>query len=249
LAIVLLAAPVVVAGAEKPGDSDGIDPATLPKDLVVVSDGHGHFVAASLTDSEAIFYGVGATFWAQRVYGHGANPAEGDYDWRMWAPQSAHDADVALEDGKRWTVTCSQRVTPFHPLDEKDTRELLARVKFRKAPWKRQAVLLGRDDRGRYYYVDRLRDEHGGKGLRLFIGKKGRLVAQRLVDTVDDSVGLLLETRGGELHADLEKNTVWWTAGRSRKDLSFVPLADNRTLVYRELGVYRERLGVPCDDL
>lgn len=250
-AILLFAAlvPAASARADEPADSDALPAAGLPRDLVVVHDGRGHYLATSLTDRDQVFYGDGKTLWQQAVISSGASPGDGNYSWRLWAPMSPQHADVALQGNKAWTIECSGRTIPVQPLDEKETRALIDGARFKKGLWKRQSVALARDRGGRYFFVDRLRDEHGGKGLRMFIGKKGALKEQTLSDAVDDSAGLLLTSKAGALHLDLAAGTAKFGKGKKTAPLVFLPVQDNRLLIYGDLGVYRQRLGVPCDDL
>jgi hypothetical protein len=243
-AVALVATP---AQGDKPRDPDAIDRAAVARDLQVLTDGSGHYVAISMTERDKVFYGDGKVFHLQSQIGAGAHPPR--YSWVLWAPQSPRNAHLEYERGSgKGSVDCAGRETPLHLLDEADTRKLLDGARFRKPLWKRQALVLSRDEAGRYYYADRLRDEHGGRGFRLFIGKKGRLVEQKLIDTVADSAGFILETRQGQLVVDLGKQAAQWVAGKKKEPLIFVPPADNRTLIYGDLGVYRERFGVLCDD-
>jgi hypothetical protein len=157
-------------------------------------------------------------------------------------------ASLRLADGA-WTVECPPRTTALRRVEPEAARRMIAEAAWRKPLWKRRSVALARDEAGRYYFVDRLRDEHGGKGLRLFVGKKGRLVEQKLRDAVDDSAGLILESRAGVLHVDFVASTARWRVGKKKTPLTFLPLETNVGLIYADLGVYRTRIGVPCDDL
>ena len=103
--------------------------------------------------------------------------------------------------------------------------------------------------------MDRLRDEHGGKGFRLFKGRKGKLKLQKMIDIVHDSEGDIFATRDGALRMILsQKKSTWVESDRKTKkeirtDLTVVPTHKNALMIYTELGVYNERFGTPCDDL
>jgi hypothetical protein len=47
---------------------------------------------------------------------------------------------------------------------------------------------------------------------------------------------------------DREHPSLWIQGGKSTK-LREVPLQKNLPLIYRELGVYKDKLGTPCDEL
>jgi hypothetical protein len=228
-------------------DPDRVDLSDIKGEMVVTTDGAGHYFATQLTSNARVFYGDAKTMHEVAYFSFGADGA-GGYEWTFWEPRAVGNTELRVRDGA-WVGSCGDRDTPFHRLDENDTRKFLAKAVFKKRLWKRQSVVLARDRKGRYYFVDRLRDEYGGKGLRLFVGRKGRLSEQRLVDTVSDSEGLILMTAGGELHVDFDKSAARWAHKKDVEELVFVPLYDNRVLIYGELGVYRERLGAPCDDL
>lgn len=243
LALGLLVAALGPATAAPAADPEALDPASVPRELVVLTDGSGNYIAAA-RGSSTVLFGDDEVWYAQRVSSSSANSSEGRYSWGIWAANARGITSLDLADA-RWTIRCSDRETPLHVVDEKTTRALLGKVKLRKVKWKRQALAFARDKTGRYYYADRLRDEYGGRGVRLYVGKKGRLVEQKLVDVAFDSAGVVLETKKGSLTVD--DKSASWTVGEKTKDLIFLPLYENSVVIYSELGVYREPLGVPCD--
>jgi hypothetical protein len=263
LAAAALAAPR--AAAAEPGGAgsrsrvpDEVDVARLKPDMSVLHDGHGHYVALlPLRDMEMTFYGDGRTFHQLRVYTSSADAGAGQSSRRFWSPIST-DADIVLEAGGKWSVRCSDRVTPMVALGPRETRDVMARARFLKPFWKRQAHVLARDDRGSYHYVDRMRDDRPAsererdpnppRGYRLFIGRKGRMKEQHLVDAVDDSKGLVLSLKSGDLAVDFDARTAVFSSDRTKTPLVFLPVEDNAMLIYRDLGLYR-KLGIPCDDM
>ena len=263
---VLLAGALLVAlpaGAQPVARSarsaDEIDVSKLKPDMVVLQDGHGHYLALlAMREMSMTFYGDGRTFHQLRIFNSYSDGSAGTSSRRFWSPIST-DADIILDAGSRWSVHCSDRVTPLVPLDPEQTREMLASARFKKPFWKRQAQTLARDERGIYYYVDRIRDDRPAaererdpnppRAYRLHIGRKGRMKEQRLTDAVDDSKGLVLSTRAGDLAIDLDgKSAVFSSGKRAGKKLVYLPVEDNAMLIYRDLGLY-QKLGIPCDDM
>lgn len=262
----LAAAAIVIAVAAAPARADTAKPAADELDLASVKsrliflhDGRGHYVALIPFETDAgVFYGDGKTFYQQRVFTYSHDQSAGRASLSFWAPTSAPSGgEVFLENGS-WTVRCSDRHTPMLKLGEEETGKLLARAVFKKVLWKRQALLLGRDDGGTYYYVDRIRDDrppreqwndpHPPTGFRLFVGRKGKLRQQKLTDSSVDSKGMVLTTRRGRLAVDDGNKRVVWSRGKKREALVYLPVEDNAILIYRDLGLYG-KLGIPCDSL
>lgn len=236
---------------------DEVDVAKVKPDLVVLHDGHGHYIALlPLREMDMTFYGDGRTLHQLRIYSASSDSAAGESSRRFWSPIST-DADIILDDGK-WKVHCSDRVTPMVALGEKETRDVLARARFLKPFWKRQAHALARDERGSYYYIDKIRDDRGAsererdpnppRGYRLYIGRKGRMKEQRLTDSVEDSKGMVLSIKGADLAIDFDSKTATYSTDKNKNQLVYLPVEDNTMLIYRDLGLY-QKLGVPCDDM
>ena len=158
-------------------------------------------------------------------------------------------AEFRLRD-RKYTLTCEKREIDFKPVPEAESRQIIAGARFHRPRWKRQSYWLARDERGNYYYVDRLRDPPGNTAFRLWVGPKGALKPLKMTNIVSDSKGDIFSTKGGELR--LVSNAVdgKWIKGKETQKLTVVPIEDNHVLVYSDLGVYDgEKLGTPCDDL
>lgn len=242
LAAVLAAAP---AAAEKQLE---LSPQVREK-LVVLHDGRDHYVVVDpFGPSDTFYYGDGKRFSQQRVFGHYRDQGGGSATRRFWSPQSENHGDLELARGK-WTVRCDDRVTPLAILDERETAKLLVSAKFFAPKWERRAYALARDDDGRYYYVDKLRDPYA-RGYRLFVGKRGAMKELPLTDVVSDSSGDIFATRGGDLRITRTRAgaEVQWAQGKRTLELVDVPVEKNAVLIYADLGVYRDHIGTPCDD-
>jgi hypothetical protein len=247
LALAVLLAPPPLP-PDQPADLTEIRPA-----LTVLSDGKKHFVVVPIKKGggipEPVFYGDGKAFWMQRLQSGGRNGD--DWDRTFWDPRVSrpYKRSVGLRAGK-YTVQCEDRVTELKEVPAAEARQLIDGAKFWKVRWKRQAYALGRDDSGRYYYVDRLLEPENNKSFRLFAGPKGALKLQKMTNVVSDSEGDIFATRDGQLRLILDKREYAWIAKKTKVPLVPLPIEDNHALIYSDLGVYAgEPLGTPCDDL
>ena len=238
---------------DKPPDPDAPPPgeivsiAEVRDELAVLqANGGAHFIAIvpMKLGSDHFYFGDGARMHQQRAFSGGANAAEKSFSRAFWDPRTNHRAEIALRGGT-WTLTCGKRKTVLEEASEADRARVLD-GHFLQPLWKRVAYALARDKRGNYYYVDRIRDDPGTKGFRLFVGPKGRLKPTKLVNIVSDSEGDIFSTRKGELRLVVDKNATTWHKGKQTTQLTTVPLQANVYLIYAELGVYDgEPLGTP----
>jgi hypothetical protein len=242
-------------GGKKQKDPNEIDISAVRHELVVLSDGEGHYVVVRphIRGPNHLYYGDGKTFRALRVFGGHKDGTRGAFGRTFWAPRSLPESyknhgSLELKD-KVWKVQCGKREAVFAELPAADAAKILNAAKFLPEKWKRRAYALARDDRGNYYYVDRLRDEHGGKGFRLFVGPRGNLKQKKMINIVSDSEGDIFATRAGDLRMILDKHEAAWVRGKRRTKLTYVPISKNIYMIYTELGVYVEALGTPCDDI
>jgi hypothetical protein len=147
-------------------------------------------------------------------------------------------------------VQCGERATEFKPLDAEEQAKLLGAAAFFKEPWIHRGYSLARDNKGTYYYVDRLREPENNKSFRLFAGTRGNLKPLKMTNVVNDSQGDIFTTKKGELRLVLDRQHPSWFVGKTETQLVNLPLEDNRIMIYTDLGVYAgQRLGTPCDDL
>lgn len=227
-----------------------LDVSAYRERLVVVGDGGKHYlVVPSDGNFEVpIFYGDGQTFYEQRSNGGGRNGE--DFDRVFWDPRivSGWQRSVERRAGA-YSVQCRDRKTALTALPKDEQAQLLDKATFQPPRWKRRAHALARDNQGRYYYVDAAREE-GKKDFRLFVGPRGSLKAQQMVNVVSDSAGDIFATKSGELRLVLNQSETLWVAGKAEVKLIRLPVEDNAPLIYGDLGVYeKEKLGTPCDDL
>jgi len=242
-------------GDKKAKDKGEIDISSVKDELLVLTDGQGHFIVVrpQVKGPTHLYYGDGKTFYAQRVFSGSKDPGRGYFSQSYWSPRSQKEAyrnhgELELKD-KVWKVTCGKREGVFAELPAAEAGKILGTATFMKPKWKRAAYALARDEHGKYYYVDHLRDELGGKGFRLFMGPRGNLKLQKMINIVSDSEGDIFATKMGDLRMILDKSEATWVRGKRRTKLTYVPIRANAYMIYTELGVYIEALGTPCDDV
>lgn len=223
-------------------------------DLVVLTDEDGevYVLEDKWGDEHYAFYGDSKVLYRLRVFGGGADGSKGTYDYSFWSPRTG-GASIGKNDKGGYYVTCGQgselETFPLTKMPAADAKKILDTASFRKPLWKRQAQALARDDAGNYYFVDRLRDDYGGKGHRIFAGPKGGMKELPMTNVVSDSVGEIYATKKGELRFITEPNKATWIKGTAKTELTIIPLDMNIQLIYGELGVYDGSLGTPCDDM
>jgi len=235
---------------DKPDDS--IDMSEVKDKLVLLSDGKQHYIAVvPFGDiSSHLYYGDGKRFYAQRVSSGGK---EGTVAWdrTYWEPRvkAPWQGGVGLHKGK-YSVQCGDRATELKQVDAEEQAKILATASFFGPLWKHRAYALARDNKGTYYYVDRLREPANNMSFRLFSGPRGSMKPLKMTNVVSDSQGDIFSTKKGELRLVLDRKRSVWYARKKETDLVNLPVEDNHIMIYTDLGMYAgQRLGTPCDDL
>jgi hypothetical protein len=252
----VLPAPASAAGKDRPVGADErdapLDLSEIKDKLILLTDGKQHFVAVvPFGDfSSHLYYGDGKRFYAQRV-GSGSSEGTEAWDRTFWEPRvtALWQGGVGLRKGK-YAVQCGDRVTELKQVDAEEQAKMLAAASFFAPLWNHRAYALARDNKGIYYFVDRLREPENNKSFRLFAGPRGNLKPLKMTNVVSDSQGDIFTTKKGELRLVLDRKHSVWFAGKAETELVYLPLEDNRIMIYTDLGVYAgQRLGTPCDDL
>jgi hypothetical protein len=258
-AALLLTSAFAIGSAKKvtegalPADAGApLDLAAQKDKLLVLSDGKQHFVAIVPFGEtmDHVYYGDGKVFWAQRVIGGSSSGTE-SFDRVFWEPRvnARWKASVNLKEGK-YSVQCDDRATEVRLLPDAERTAVLAQARFFAPRWKHRAYALARDNQGKYYYVDKVRLPEDSRSFRLFVGTKGSLKLQKMVNVVSDSEGDIFATKSGSLRLILDKHETTGVAGKKKTPLISLPVEDNVILIYTDLGAYTgQRLGTPCDDL
>jgi hypothetical protein len=251
-ALSLVATTALAKPKKKPVEDDSVAvTADQKKGFVVLTDGEGSVIVVDKTwnsDQHSVFFGDGKTMYEQRVFGGGADGGAGTWSYSFWSPR-VNRASFSLEAGGKYVLECGDQNEDWKKVPDADARKLLDAAIWKKALWRRQAQFLARDDHGNYYYVDRLRDDFGGKGHRIFAGPKGGMKELPMTNVVADSKGEIYATKRGELRFITATDAASWVNGGTRTELTIVPVEDNVPMIYRDLGVYEGSLGTPCDDM
>lgn len=231
--------------------------------LQLLTDGKGHYVAFDPVKAyagEAFSSGDGKTFYKLRVSGGGRS---GDEQWSltMWDPRvlfgDTGPAEVWMKDsGASFMAVCGRRQTALTLVPADETKKLFAAATFLPPRWTRLPEKLLRDEEGNYYLVDRYRAElrEDRRDFRVFVGPRGRMKQVPLKEIVDDSEGMILTTKSGNLRLVTTegKFEAKWVQNGKARTLTELDLDrfDTGRLIYMDLGPYvGQRLGTPCDDL
>lgn len=171
--------------------------------------------------------------------------------FRLWAG-GVSQAYIRNDHGK-WRLDCDKRLTELETVFGTERETILKNATLSDdVIWKREPYYLGRDSRGAYYYVDRMREEFGGKQHRVFIGRRGQSKLTKLVGLVEDSHGTLFSTERGALRLIVDKDTKasrgTWLQGKKAATLTSLPLSRNQQLIYQSLGAYfGDTFGDVCE--
>lgn len=157
-----------------------------------------------------------------------------------------------LEDGSYRRSCGNDAVRALTELTGAKAKAVLDAATFKTPGTIRDPHLLARDDRGVYYYVDRLARAYGTKGYRVLVGRKGGLKVRPLVDVADDPSGQVYSTKSGDLRLVTNSTdggmTVRWIKGKKVTELVLVDVTKAERMIYTELGVYTF-LGTFCDNI
>lgn len=254
--IALLVATSAAADGKKPNKHAPIDIRPVVDQLDVFKDEAGAVLVvpkifALQEDLDKwVFYGDAKTLYQQRIVGSSID--KDAYGWTIWSPRVKNISQAFVTSGPAGVeIQCTASVDSnrkLSPLPPDEARKVLAKATFLPPLWERSAHFLARDDDGVYFFVDELREEYGGKGFRVFVGKKGALKEAAMTNVVSDSAGEIYSTKTGELKIVAGADgKAYWKKGGKKTELVVLDLAKNRYVVYRDLGVYGT-LGVVCDE-
>ncbi|MDX2089013.1 MAG: hypothetical protein SFX73_14245 [Kofleriaceae bacterium] len=249
-----------VAGAQprmKDPKPQPVDTTAFRDQLRVFKDGNGgtYVVVGEKRGAHEtrVWYGTGKQLFEQlqpRRSADGDNWSIATYAPRVdqWRPGA-----IAFRDGRYMTWCGDAEEATLSELTGDKAKKVLDAVQLVTTAIIRVPHMLARDDRGVYYYVDRLSKPYGGKGYRVLVGRKGALKEMPLVDVASDSSGEVFSTKSGDLRlvrTDTPgvKPEMRWIKGKTKIDLVFVDTDTSERMIFRELGVYKS-LGTWCDNL
>jgi hypothetical protein len=239
---------IAVGAVAFAGDDDAVDVSEFREHMVVLTDGDGHYLITAPVSKHYswAFVGDGKKFYKMRGFGGGLQ-AGTSYSYRFWSPRFSNRASIEWRN-KKWTVSCGQREVEVSVVPDDEAKKMIAEATFHEPLWKRSAYRLARDDRGTYFYIDRARDDYGGRDWHVYKGQKGNLKKLKMKNIVHDSEGDIFSMKKNKKRLIVDNETAVWIDGKKRTELVFLPLLPNLELIYAELGVYVDELGTPCDD-
>jgi hypothetical protein len=255
----------MVAGGETPpwGQGKNLKEKVILEKTLLCNDGKSAFVAVAPEEQTGctLYYGNGKkfarlphpstmigcdSFFDPRNYNPNGNPNFRGVDMRLFSY-------VEVDRTKRTcAVRCGTRRTELKMLDAKLAADTLRAASFEAPLHKRKPHVLTRDENGNYYYVDRGNSPETEKNFRLFTGPRGNLKLRPMTNIIADSKGEIFTTKNGSLRfiAGPGGQESSWVQGKKVTKLTAIPVEQNFSLIYNDLGVYSgERLGTQCDDL
>ena len=238
------------------------EPAPKPVDVkvmkaqgVVLQDAQGGVYVVFRGDDAKVFYGPNTKAVYEQVIVGSSSDGEGRWEFNTWAPRKPGNGLASLEHKKDGSFhkSCGDKDdTGLTELTGEKAHAVLDRTPFLSMGIVRVPHLLARDDSGVYYYVDRIAKVYGGKGYRVFVGRKGAMKQMPLVDVASDSAGDVFSTRSGDLrlvrNSEDSKEKMTWVKGGKRTELVFLDTEVNSVVIFKDLGLYGF-LGTLCDDV
>jgi hypothetical protein len=251
---ILVAATAATAAAEPKPKPVDIKP--FRERLIVLADARGGVYAVDPGSDGRVFYGTKTKLYEQVAWGRSRDRSTGTWSVSTWAPRvpETRPGSVTRKKDGTYARFCGEEETGLSPLSTEDANRVLDKAAFFTTAAVRRPHLLARDDAGVYYYVDSIRKEYGGKGYRVFVGKKGAMKQRPLTDVATDSAGEVFATKTGDLrivreagNSDRASNVIWVRGGK-RTSLYVLDTEVNSPLIFKDLGVYTF-IGSICDHL
>jgi hypothetical protein len=231
-----------------------VDIKAIRENLLVFTDADGGIYVALTGRDGRLFYGVpkSKNLYEQIVTGRSADGSTGKWDIATWAPRvpNFQPGSVGRRDNGTFYRYCGDKSSiELTAVTGDKVKAILDRSTFMSTAMIRRPHLLARDDTGVYYYVDVIRGEYGGKGYRVFVGKKGAMKQRPLTDIATDTGGDVFATKTGDLSIvrDTADAKVTWVKGGKRTQLVPLDTDANSALIFRDLGVYGFT-GSICDN-
>ncbi len=252
----LLASGIAVAGEPKP---TAVDIKAFRDKLLVLEDVQGGTYVVLPGSDSRMWYGTGKTLYEQIVVTRSANGQTGSWDVGVWAPRVPRTQPGSIQrndDGAFFRWCGGESKLPLKQITADRAKTILDKSTFLTSALVRRPHLLARDDNGTYYYVDVVRQEYGGSGYRVFVGKKGAMKQLPLTDVATDDAGEVFATKTGNVRVVHDENVgdsdtksvATFIKGDKRTQLVVLDVNRNSPLIFKDLGIY-SFLGTICDDL
>jgi hypothetical protein len=233
-----------------------VDIAPFRAELLVFSDAAGNAYVLKPADrakSEPgrLFFGQsGKQLYEQLIVGRTTNGSAWSY--QTWAPRITGIRPAYFQqqaDGTHVKLCANpDHATQLTQLTGDKAKQVLDKSAIMTEALTRRPHMFARDDTGVYYYVDKLSMKYGGKGYRIFVGKKGAMKQLPLTDIATDTEGEVFATKSGDVRLDHrgKKSTAAWVRGEKKLELITLDLDANSSVIFSDLGIY-QFLGTLCD--
>jgi len=243
----LIAISTVAAADPKDPKPKSVDIKAFRDKLIVLQDADGGtYVVLPGTDGR-MWFGSPRTknLYEQVKTSASSDASTGAWDLSVWAPRvvGVQPGSVGHKVDGSYSRWCgSEHETGLTQLTGDKAKAVLDKWTFLTTAFIRRPYLLARDDAGVYYYVDVIREQYGGKGYRVFVGKKGAMKQRPLTDIATDVAGDVFGTKTGDLRIVRDttegKSSITWVRGEKRSPLVSLDPDANSSLIFKDLGIY-----------
>lgn len=245
----LLVMPLAASAEPKP---TAVDIKPIRDKLVVLADAAGGTYVVKPGEDARMFFGTGKTLYEQVVTGRSANGDGWSVDvWAPRVPDFQPGSIMRREDGTFDKFCGGENKTGLTLVTGDKAKAILDKSHFTTTALTRAPHAFFRDDSATYYYIDVVRKQYGGKGFRVFVGKKGAMKQLPLADTASDSAGEVFSTKTGNLRlvlTDGHPKSGTWIKGEKKTELVVLDTDNDSPVIFKELGIYGF-MGTICDDL
>ena len=221
--------------------------------LIVLVDASGGTYVVKPGEDPKLFFGTGKQLYEQSITGRSANGDGWGID--VFAPRVAGfqpgTVQRSADDGSYAKFCGGENKTGLTLVTGDKAKAVLDKDQFLTTAVLRLPHAFFRDDKGTYYYIDMLRQQYGGKGYRVFVGKKGAMKQLPLADVAADSAGEVFSTKSGDLRlvfSGSQPKSGVWIKGEKKTELIVLDTDGDSPVIFKELGVYGF-LGTICDDI
>lgn len=236
-----------------------VDIKAIRDQLVVLQDAEGGIYVVRPGRDGRMWFGAprSKNLYEQVVIGRFSDGSTGAWDISVVAPRvpNIQPGSVGRTEEGAYVRRCGDSLTSdLTEVTGDKAKAIIDKSVFLSSALIRRPHMVARDDAGIYYYVDVIRQEYGGKGYRVFVGKKGAMKQRPLVDIATDTAGDVFATKTGDLRIvrevadDSNKQAIVWVKGNKRTTLSRLDPDANSVLIYKELGIYTF-IGSICESL
>ena len=223
-------------------------PIAFPKGLTFVEGDGGKLIAfvAAAPNDHPLYAGTATAMYEVHAGASSSSDGEGGFSRSFWDPRIGGGGAERSFDRKAGTITltCGAKTTTLSPTKKKVS------PKFFAPAWRRQALLIGRDDSLRYVVVDADRAAEPVTDLHVYVGKKGKLVALDLEVERDDSYGAggIIAVGEGVVIKLGPAGGMIAEGGGKPVAITALDLWDNAAMLYKDVKPWGDLpLGTPCD--